>query len=392
MLDGGAKADVMRGNSGPDTVSYVTRSKSVFVTLSEGDHNDGEKDEKDHITSTENVLGGSGDDQITGYSALNILAGNGGKDKITGLAGNDVLLGGSGDDQMQGDCHIVPVVHTFCDQTGNDRIQGGVGNDELFGDSGKDTIQGEAGDDYLLGANDDDDIQGGDDKDVLWGDNGGRSAPHTGNGADKLSGGAGDDELKGDNGNDTLDDGPGNDELDGMGGDDRLLSDPLGSDEISGDAGVDTLDLSDRTADLKITIGAGGRNDGQAGRERPDTAGHGDLFDGLRQRHDRGQLGRPEHLQHRRGRRHRVRPSGHRHHQRRRGHRHALVCALRGPFARLLRREDRRVRRRGAQPRSGRRQMNTFFTGFERFVGGNQADRLIGAPVRTTSTASAATT
>ena len=50
-----------------------------------------------------------------------------------------------------------------------------------------------------------------------------------------------------------------------MEGDDRLLSDPLGSDEISGDSGIDTLDLSDRTADLLITIGTGGKNDGQAG-------------------------------------------------------------------------------------------------------------------------------
>jgi hypothetical protein len=77
VLDGGTGADVMRGNSGPDTVSYSGRSKPVFVTLSSGDPNDGEQDEKDHITSTENVLGGSGDDQITGYGALNILTGNG---------------------------------------------------------------------------------------------------------------------------------------------------------------------------------------------------------------------------------------------------------------------------------------------------------------------------
>ena len=108
VLDGGAKADVMRGNSGPDTVSYATRSKTVFVTLSSGDPNDGEPDEKDHITSTEGAIGGSGDDEITGYSALNVLVGNGGKDKIAGRAGNDMLLGGSGDDDIKGDCRSCP--------------------------------------------------------------------------------------------------------------------------------------------------------------------------------------------------------------------------------------------------------------------------------------------
>jgi Ca2+-binding RTX toxin-like protein len=50
-----------------------------------------------------------------------------------------------------------------------------------------------------------------------------------------------------------------------MGGDDTLLSDPLGSDYLTGDAGIDTVDLRSRTANLKITIGVGGKDDGQAG-------------------------------------------------------------------------------------------------------------------------------
>ena len=45
------------------------------MTLSAGDRNDGERDEKDHITSTEGVIGGSGNDEIMGYGALNILYG-----------------------------------------------------------------------------------------------------------------------------------------------------------------------------------------------------------------------------------------------------------------------------------------------------------------------------
>jgi Ca2+-binding RTX toxin-like protein len=265
VLDGGGGADLMRGGSGPDTVSYAIRSKPVFVTLSSGRRNDGEKDEKDHITSTEGAIGGLGNDEITGYGALNVLVGGAGNDKIAGLDGNDLLSGGPGDDDIEGDCRVVPVVQTNCDNTGDDVISGDSGKDELFGDTGKDTIRGGAGDDYLLGAVGDDTLEGGEDADILWGDNGGRGAPHIGNGADTLRGGPGNDELKGDAGDDLLDDGPGNDESVGSDGDDRLLSDPAGSDDVSGQAGVDTLDLSDRTADLLITMGTGGRNDGQAG-------------------------------------------------------------------------------------------------------------------------------
>ena len=264
LLDGGGSADVMRGNGGADTVTYVTRRKPVDVTLSRGQRNDGEQGEKDHITSTENAIGGIGDDHLAGYAAVNRLFGSAGDDKLTGLAGNDVLNGGPGKDTLQGDCEVFPVPAGFCDETGDDALQGDSGDDKLFGDKGKDKLLGEVGDDYLLGAEGDDDLQGGEGADVLWGDNGGRSS-QAGNGADKLSGGDGDDELKGDDGDDTLDDGPGNDDLVGADGNDRLLSDPLGSDKLSGDGGVDTLDLSDRTQDLKITIGVGGRDDGQAG-------------------------------------------------------------------------------------------------------------------------------
>ena len=177
-----------------------------------------------------------------------------------------MLSGGAGDDDIQGDCHIVPIVHTSCKQTGDDRIQGDSGKDELFGDTGKDTILGGAGDDYLLGSDDDDDLQGGDDNDILWGENA-DVPPARGQRCRQPERRRGRRRAEGRDGNAPRRR-PGNDTLDGMEGDDRLLSDPLGSDELSGDAGIDTLDLSDRTADLLITIGTGEKGRAMARRAR----------------------------------------------------------------------------------------------------------------------------
>jgi hypothetical protein len=54
-------------------------------------------------TTIENVLGGSGADEISGNAAANVLAGNAGNDLIAGLDGHDRIEGGLGDDQLFGD-------------------------------------------------------------------------------------------------------------------------------------------------------------------------------------------------------------------------------------------------------------------------------------------------
>ena len=50
----------------------------------------------------ENLIGGSGDDQLTGNTQANIVAGNGGDDVLTGALGRDILIGGRGRDQLFG--------------------------------------------------------------------------------------------------------------------------------------------------------------------------------------------------------------------------------------------------------------------------------------------------
>ena len=157
-------------------------------------------------------------------------------------------------DIIHGDCGISQIRATFCNDTGDDTLSGDSGNDELVGDNGADKLVGEADDDYLLGWEGDDELDGGEGNDEIEGD-GGRLYRETGNGADRLIGAGGNDRLLAGAGNDTLIDGPGDDELDGFEGDDLMYSDPAGADDFTGRSGVDTIDYSDRTADLTITVG-----------------------------------------------------------------------------------------------------------------------------------------
>jgi Ca2+-binding RTX toxin-like protein len=65
--------------------------------------------EQDKIMNVTHIIGGDGDDQLTGAAA------------------DDILEGGLGDDTLKG----------------------GLGSDSLYGDAGDDTLEGDEGDDYL---------------------------------------------------------------------------------------------------------------------------------------------------------------------------------------------------------------------------------------------------
>ena len=123
QLIGDAGADTLSGGPGADTADYSSTSASLTITI-DGRANDGSRNERDSIAlDVENVLGGSGNDSITGSPSVN---------ELDGGTGNDTLTGGSGDDLIDGG-------------TGNDRIIGGIGNDTLDGESGIDQVDGGAG-------------------------------------------------------------------------------------------------------------------------------------------------------------------------------------------------------------------------------------------------------
>jgi Ca2+-binding RTX toxin-like protein len=159
------------------------------------------------------LLGGDGNDTLTGGLAAATFDGNNGDDSILGSSkadvimgsgGNDTLIGGKGDDQEFGG-------------GGADKIYGSSGNDMLYGDAGNDTLFGEGGNDTL----------GGDGEDRFQFKGFGVPAPLTGN--DSLNGGDGDDWITGgdesatlhdsNNGLDTITGGTGNDILDSRGWD-----------------------------------------------------------------------------------------------------------------------------------------------------------------------------
>ncbi len=96
------------------------------------------------------VLGGSGNDRITGSPT---------NDAINGGQGNDTISGGAGDDLIRGG-------------KGNDLISGGDGNDILMGNQGDDTLNGGAGNNFLRGGKGNDVLIGGDGNDILIGDTG----------------------------------------------------------------------------------------------------------------------------------------------------------------------------------------------------------------------------
>jgi len=59
----------------------------------------------DAISTIENVIGGSGNDNLRGSGVDNRLQGGAGNDFLYGSGGNDILIGGFGDDTLIGSGH-----------------------------------------------------------------------------------------------------------------------------------------------------------------------------------------------------------------------------------------------------------------------------------------------
>lgn len=85
------------------------------------------------------VLGGPGNDTLSGGFGEDVILGGPGRDTLDGFNGNDTLDGGGG----------------------NDVINGGPGNDTLTGGGGADTIDGGDGDDTIVGGARRDQLTGG---------------------------------------------------------------------------------------------------------------------------------------------------------------------------------------------------------------------------------------
>ena len=142
-LEGGAGNDRMDGGAGIDTLGFSAAAAPLTIDLSNtGAQNTGEG--WDTLVNFENVIGGSGNDDIRGNHLANRLQGGHGDDTLTGGGGDDTLDGGAGRD-MADFSHLsgpvmVNLITGSATGEGTDTLVsiegviGGSGDDRLSGD------------------------------------------------------------------------------------------------------------------------------------------------------------------------------------------------------------------------------------------------------------------
>jgi len=291
IMTGGLGNDTLAGGDGVDTVNYADNTVGVSVNfatgISVGQGND-------TVTADENVIGGTGNDTLTGNNAANNLIGGAGNDVLTGGLGDDTLAGAAGIDTVSyADSNasvIVNLATTVATGQGNDIVSGdenligGSGNDTLTGSSVANTINGGSGNDIISAGSGNDTLIGGPGDDTLTGDAGTDTISYadstvgvsinlatgvsTGEGSDTVAGdenviaGSGDDNIigstavnviTGGEGDDTISAGGGNDIVSGGDGDDTLIG-GAGNDAISGGAGVNTASFEDSVKAVVVSL------------------------------------------------------------------------------------------------------------------------------------------
>lgn len=220
----------------------------------------------------EEIIGGPGDDLLTGTERDDTIWGLRGDDLIELIGGNDLVYAGPGDDTIigasRGNATIYggegdDVIYAIGGNNwvgggpGNDTIHGGSGNDLLWGGEGNDLIHTGAGRNEAWGGEGNNTIHGGDGgnlmgpgpgngrvyggagNDTIWGGRG-NDLIRTGGGHNEAWGGRGDDTIHGGAGNNTLGGGEGDDLIFGGSGNDTIYGGP-GDDTLHGGAGADTF-------------------------------------------------------------------------------------------------------------------------------------------------------
>jgi len=112
--------------------------------------------------AADKIVGGTGNDTLSGGNNTDTIHGNDGNDVISGGTQGDSLYGGAGDDTVHGNQH-------------DDGIWGGSGADTLNGNEGSDDIRGGSGNDTIHGGTGSDDLWGGTGSDTFLFSSGGES-------------------------------------------------------------------------------------------------------------------------------------------------------------------------------------------------------------------------
>jgi Ca2+-binding RTX toxin-like protein len=218
-------------SSGPSTTiqAVVGGSALAYLGVAAGtangaNGNDGQSGESDDVTYTvENIIGGSGNDALTGSDQYNVITGGAGNDTIDGVANATCPVSGAGDTLNGGlgnDIFLMGAVAN-CGVV----VSGGAGIDTVdyssrtaavnvsldgTANDGDPTANSGAGEKGNLNATDLEIVLGGSGNDTLTASALG-SELHGGAGNDTLNGGNASDVLVGDSGNDTINGGAGDD-------------------------------------------------------------------------------------------------------------------------------------------------------------------------------------
>ena len=290
-ISGGTGNNSIDGGAGIDNLTYVERTEDITINLSEGANSDGfytanvGSDYIDLLRAIENIILGSGDDNVRGSLVDNVLQGRDGNDILDGALGNDTLLGGDGNDILksgfgnniidgnqgtdrlqyaQSETNIVTDL-TSIDSDGYFSVTNGAYTDKvknisiLEGSHFNDTIKGDANNHSYYGLDGDDVIDGGAGLDIIDGGDGTDTATYVSltsavsvagnvvtdadsnaetlasiekifgtNLGDTFVGTTGDEDYSGLQGNDTFSGTLGNDIIDGGAGTDHITYAALG--------------------------------------------------------------------------------------------------------------------------------------------------------------------
>lgn len=230
---GGAGADDLDGGPDFDWVDYSDRTETLTVTKNNL-ADDGATSERDNLRrSVERYVGGSGTDDVTGWSGNEVFEGNDGIDYLSGIDGADRFDGGAGSDLLydRDDGHRFDAGDTHVDT-----FVGGEGNDWAYGNGGADVFEMGAGRDEARGGPDGDTFRMGDGDDTVY----------AGAGADLVHGEAGDDTLRGEDGDDVL----------------HADESTLGNTTIFGGNGADTIyNATNGGGNVTTGVGSSGETD-----------------------------------------------------------------------------------------------------------------------------------
>ncbi len=96
--------DTLNGGDGLDLLSFERFTSTVNLTLTangSGSYTFGTGNTVSYV-SMEGLIGGSGNDTLTGNDADNVIVGGAGNDSLSGNKGNDTFVGGAGADTFNG--------------------------------------------------------------------------------------------------------------------------------------------------------------------------------------------------------------------------------------------------------------------------------------------------